>query len=91
MKWYLTKPLQLVAVLLAISMLTFLLLNALPGNAAEIRIGPLPNFTPAQRAQTLKLLEHQLGLDRPVYVLFVIWLEHAAMGDFGFTIQGGPV
>ena len=81
----------LVVVLVAISIVMFALLNALPGNQAAIRIGPLPNFTPSQRATELKVLEHQLGLDRPVYVQYGIWVKHALRGDFGLTIQGQAV
>lgn len=82
---------QLAAVLLAISAVTFVLLNLLPGNAAANRIGPLPNFTPAERAVEVKALEHQLGLDRPIYVQYAIWLERAGEGNFGLTVQGEPV
>jgi peptide/nickel transport system permease protein len=81
----------LVIVLVAVSIVTFLLLNALGTNQAAIRIGPLPNFTPTQRAQELKVLEHQLGLDRPIYVQYAIWIWHAVHGNFGLTIQGQPV
>lgn len=87
----LSRVVQLVLVLVAISLVTFLLLNALPGNAAANRIGPLPNFTPAQRQLEVKTLEHQLGLDRPLYVQYAIWLEHAAQGNFGLSVQGQSV
>ncbi len=85
------RLLGLVFVLVAISIVMFALLNALPGNQAAVRIGPLPNFTPSERATELKVLEHQLGLDRPIYVQYGIWVEHALKGDFGLTIQGQPV
>lgn len=81
----------LIVVLIAISIVTFLLLNALGTNQAAIRIGPLPNFTPTQRAQELKVLEHQLGLDKPIYVQYAIWVWHAIQGNFGLTIQGQSV
>jgi len=87
----LSRIVGLVIVLVAISIVTFLLLNALGTNQAAIRIGPLPNFTPTQRAQELKVLEHQLGLDRPIYIQYGIWVAHAVQGNFGLTIQGEPV
>lgn len=86
-----SRLLGLAVVLVAISLVMFALLNALPGNQAAIRIGPLPNFTPSQRAEELKLLEHDLGLDRPIYVQYGIWVEHALKGNFGLTIQGQAV
>lgn len=88
MKAVLVRLAQLVVVLFLVALLTFLLLAALPGSAAESRIGPLPNFTPDQRAKIVAELTRQLGLDKPLYVQFWIWLRHAATGDFGVTIQG---
>jgi peptide/nickel transport system permease protein len=87
----LSRLLGLVVVLFAISIVMFGLLNALPGNQAEIRIGPLPNFTPTEREQEVKILEHQLGLDRPIYIQYGIWAGHAVQGNFGLTIQGEAV
>jgi peptide/nickel transport system permease protein len=87
----LSKVAQLLLVLLGISLLTFFLLSALPGNAADYRIGPLPNFTPAQRAAIVARLTRQLGLNRPLPVQFGIWLWHALQGDFGYTVEGQSV
>jgi peptide/nickel transport system permease protein len=80
--------LQLVAVLVAVSLLTFLLMNALPGSAVDARIGPLPNFSPEQRAELTATLSRQLGLDRPLWYQYVIWTRNALVGDFGLTYQG---
>jgi len=80
--------LQLVAVLAAVSLLTFLLLNALPGSAADVRLGPLPNFSPEERAEVAASLSKQLGLDRPLLWQYVVWVKHALTGDFGLTYQG---
>lgn len=82
---------QLVAVLLAVSLLTFLLLSALPGSAADARIGPLPNFSPEQRQELIETLSRQLGLDKPLLWQYVIWLQHAVTGDFGLNYQGVEV
>src|SRR5579859_3848839 len=76
---------QLVAVLFAISLLTFLMLNLLPGNAAENRIGPLPNFTPEQRAVVVRNLYRELGLDQPLPIQYAIWSTRALHGDFGLS------
>jgi peptide/nickel transport system permease protein len=90
-KIFLSKLLQLVLVMLAISAITFFLLSALPGNAALYRIGPLPSYTAAQRAALITKLSAQLGLNKPLIVQYGIWLVHALRGDFGLTTQGEPV
>lgn len=82
---------QLLAVLLAVSLTTFLLLNALPGSAADARIGPLPGFSPEQRAELIETLSRQLGLDKPLWWQYGIWVRDAATGDFGLNYQGVEV
>jgi ABC-type dipeptide/oligopeptide/nickel transport system permease component len=90
-KIVISKVVQFVLVLLAISAITFFLMSALPGNAALYRIGPLPSYTPSQRAALVAQLSAQLGLDKPLVVQYWIWFLHALRGDFGLTIQGEKV
>jgi peptide/nickel transport system permease protein len=80
--------LQLVIVLVAVSFLTFLLLNALPGSAADARIGPLPNFSPDERAELRAALAEQMGLDKPLLWQYFVWVKSALSGDLGLTYQG---
>jgi peptide/nickel transport system permease protein len=85
------KTLQLLGVLLAVSILTFLLLNALPGNQVLYRIGVLTDFTPAQRAALIASMTKDLGLDRPLPIQYALWLRRIAEGNFGLSAQGEPV
>lgn len=74
------RLLQALPLLLGISIVSFLILNAVPG-------GPLsayenaPGVTPAD----LQRLEHQLGLDQPLQVRYVTWLAHFLTGDWGYS------
>jgi len=80
------KLARLVPVLLAVSILSFLLLNLLPGDPATVILGP--SATPAGVAQ----LRHQLGLDQPIVVRYWHWLGHAVTGNLGRSyITGQPV
>jgi peptide/nickel transport system permease protein len=69
-------------------LVTFLLLSALPGDAASARIGPLPNYSPEERAELIESISKQLGLDRPLVVQYGIWVRSAFSGDFGLNYQG---
>jgi len=76
---------QGVLVLFLISAFTFFLVNLAPGGPSS-----LIDFqsTAAQREARLK----QYGLDKPVYVRYVLWLSSALKGDLGISInQGLPV
>lgn len=74
-----------------ISVVTFLLMSALPGNRAANRIGPLPGFTPSEREAIVAQLTKQLGLDEPLVVQYRKWLASLLQGDFGLSVQGVPV
>lgn len=88
---YLTPLLSLVAVLLAVSAITFAIASALPGDAAEIRVGKRDDLTFEDRQVLVEAERKRLGLDKPLPVQFQIWLTKAAQGDFGTQEGGGRV
>jgi len=68
---------QLVVVLLCVSAFAFLMLNLLPGNPVYTLLGPAA--TPEAVAQ----LTTQLGLDKPAWQRYFIWLWNLLHGDLG--------
>lgn len=80
------RLLTAVAVLLGVTLLTFLILDRLPSNAAEQMMGG--EATPQRLAQ----LEKKLHLDRPVWQRYLEWLQRASLGDLGESlVSGQPV
>ena len=75
----------LVAVLLAVSLAVFVSTRVVPGDAAELRLGP--RATPA----AVKQLQRELGTDRSVPAQYVTYLADVARGNLGETINGDPV
>ena len=69
--------------LLVTSLVIFLLIEAAPGDPAEIMLG-----TSAQ-ADTLAALRDQLGLDRPLMVRYLAWLGGVVTGDMGQSYTYG--
>jgi len=69
-----------IATLLAASLLVFAVLEILPGNAAEVRLGN--TATPEQLAALTK----QLGLDQPAALRYARWLAGMARGDLGTSV-----
>src|SRR5512135_2455748 len=62
----------------------FFMLRLLPGDALLAMSGERPEtMSPEQRA----VLEHKLGLDRPVVVQYLDWMAKALQGDFGISIS----
>jgi peptide/nickel transport system permease protein len=68
-----------IPLLLAVSILIFVLMQLLPGN---VMASILPQDASAAAVATLR---HQLGLDRPLPIRFGIWLGHVLQGNFGFS------
>jgi peptide/nickel transport system permease protein len=69
--------------LLLVSVGVFLLIRLIPGDPALVLLGQDAD------AAALAGLRTELGLDRPVPVQFLTWLEHAVQGDLGRSIVSG--
>jgi peptide/nickel transport system permease protein len=68
-------------VLFGVVLITFVLTRIVPSDPAAEWVGP--RSTPAQHAQARK----ELGLDRPLYVQFVIYLGDLSHGNLGFSLD----
>jgi len=74
------RLLLLVPILLGVSILLFLWIRALPGGPAESLLGE--RATP----EAVEQIERIYGLDRPIYVQYVKYLEKLVTGDLGTSI-----
>ncbi|TNC26394.1 ABC transporter permease [Amycolatopsis alkalitolerans] len=72
-----------VPLLLIISMLSFVLVSLIPGDAARAILG-----TQGTEEQ-YQALRHSLGLDLPLYQQYWQWLTHAVHGDLGSSLFSG--
>ena len=77
------RLLYLVPVLVAVSLLTFLISSLLPGDLAYVILGD--QATPDKVAA----LRHDMGLDQPVLIRYLGWLWHILQGDFGRSFRTG--
>ena len=83
MPWLARQVVRLVVVLLCVTLLTFFIVNILPGDVAIVILGTLA--TPEDIAG----LRADLGLDRPMLVRYVDWLGSALSGDLGRSYRSG--
>jgi peptide/nickel transport system permease protein len=77
------RLLYLVPVLVAVSMLTFLIASLLPGDLAYVILGD--QATPEKVAA----LRRDMGLDQPIWWRYISWLGHVLEGDFGRSFRTG--
>jgi len=84
--FFLRRLFTLLATLVGASLIIFLVLDALPGNAAQMLMGA--DASPdAVRALTVKL-----GLDQPLAVRYLHWIKGLLSGDLGNSyVYGTPV
>jgi peptide/nickel transport system permease protein len=73
----------LLPVLLAVTLLTFLIASLLPGDLAYTILGD--QATP----EKVEALRAQMGLDRPIWERYLIWLWSAVQGDLGRSFRTG--
>ncbi len=77
------RLLYLLPVLLAVSLLTFLIASLLPGDLAYVILGD--QATP----EKVEALRHDMGLDEPIWWRYLSWLGHVLEGDFGRSFRTG--
>ena len=85
-RFLLGRCLGLVLTLLAASAVVFLVLDVLPGDVAQVMLGPDAD------PQAVQALAAQLGLDRPAWVRYGQWLLGLLRGELGMSqAYGVPV
>jgi peptide/nickel transport system permease protein len=75
------RLIQTIAVLLIVTMVSFLLIHITPGDPAAAMLG-----TDATIEQ-IKALQKELWLDRPVVIQYVHWFSNALRGNLGTSIM----
>jgi peptide/nickel transport system permease protein len=78
--------LQIIPVLLGVSIVVFFMVRAIPGDPAQIMLGQQ-----ATQEQVQQIREN-MGLDKPIFVQYGLFLKDALRGDLGDSIvTGRPV
>src|SRR5437588_9239519 len=72
---------QALIVTLGVTLITFILLHALPGSLARDILGP------RAQPQAIAQFNHQHGLDRSVFVQYWLFLKQLAQGNLGYSYK----
>ncbi len=78
-KYITYRALAAVPTILGLIVVTFVLSHVVPGNPALVVIGPEVNPT------ELKIAEAEMGLNKPLYLQFFIYLFKLLQGNLGYT------
>lgn len=72
-----------IAAILGASLLAFVIMRVLPGNPARLILGPLAS------QQAVAELNHELGLDQPIYVQYWHYISNFFQGNWGYSYALG--
>ncbi len=80
-RYILRRFLYAIPIALGVSIVCFSLVYIAPGD-------PLQTVMPPDAtAETIAIVKHAYGFDKPIPVQYVIWLGHVLTGDFGMSIS----
>lgn len=74
------RPIQLIPVLIGISIVTFVLIHAIPGDPARLLLGA--KATP----EAIAAIHAKYGLDRPVAIQYFYFVANLIRGELGLSI-----
>lgn len=80
LRYILRRLWQSVFVLIGVSIIAFLLMRLTPGNPAALLLGD------GATSEQIALVEAKLGLDKPLYEQYFIYMKNVCMGDLGTSI-----
>ncbi len=83
-KYIIRRTLIAIPMLIIISMMTYLFINLAPGDPLDAMIDP--EFFAGASSD---LLRERMGLNKPIYIRYLIWLRELATGNFGYSYQFG--
>ena len=85
---FIAQRLLLLPVLLFLfSVVVFILVQAPPGDFLTSYIATLASGGSSIEAEQLEALKKQFGLDQPVHIQYLRWMESLAQGDLGLSLE----
>ena len=76
-RYIIKRLVLLIVIIIFVSVVTFFLVHLLPGNPTDTILGP--NSTP----QNVATLNRQLGLDKPLWQQYFIWIGMSSRATSG--------
>lgn len=79
------RTMHAVPVVIGVTLLTFLLFHAIPGDPARIALGMRSD------QNTVEMLRKQWGYDQPLHIQYWMFMSKAVTGDFGRSLDTNRV
>ena len=85
LKFIIRRVLLMIPILLGVSLVTFIIVRSIPGDPVRVLLGADARSTPEQIAN----IRAAYGLDQPLPVQYLKWLQHVVTGDLGKSLRTG--
>jgi ABC-type dipeptide/oligopeptide/nickel transport system permease component len=82
-RYIIRRLLLVIPVLIGVSVIVFSLVRLIPGDPAELLLGE--DYT----QEAAEELRAEWGLDKPIYIQYLIFLKQLLRGDLGHSIRSG--
>ncbi|MCC6790952.1 MAG: ABC transporter permease [Thermomicrobiales bacterium] len=79
------RCLEAIPTLIFVSIIVFGLIRMAPGDPAAMKMGR--EAARPENKEKLEALRHEMGLDRPIPVQYVLWLQDLSQGEFGDSVR----
>lgn len=79
--YVLKRLLQMIPTLIGVSILTFLMVHAVPGDPARMLAGPEAS------SEEVDVVRESLGLDQPLYIQYGKYVSNLLQGDLGTSLR----
>lgn len=87
LKYTFKRILHTIPLLLAVTLVVFFLIDAMPGDELTAYINTIPEGDPRPTQAQIAQMRSVLGLDRPWPVRYLEWLSDVLRGDFGTSLH----
>ena len=85
--YILRRFLQLIPTLLIVSVIVFFMARLTPGDPVILKMGVQANLP--ENREVVERLRHEMGLDKPMVVQYLIWFGSVLRGDLGNSYWSG--
>ena len=86
-KFVIRRILHTIPLLILVSLVIFILVDAMPGDALSAYMNTLPEGTPRPSYEQMMQMRKVLNLDTPWYMRYIDWVSKAMRGDFGMSLH----
>lgn len=72
----------MIPTIFGVTLMVFIIIHLIPGDAVTLMMAESANVDKEQ----VEVLKKNLGLDKPLYIQYLVWLRNLARGDLGHSL-----